>query len=162
VEIEARKGLGFAGFPVDGRAWKRLEQSWLALLGRTGVLRPGHSRSQASGILPAGLQGVREAHTDDPRRIAGREETTVLLVPVSTVRDAAPRAQCLAQRGRERFRCRRCQGLRYYSERESRPERLLTVSARGAPPRMRQTGSCSASSGSPWRQFKWADGNVQR
>jgi hypothetical protein len=51
--------------------------------------------------------------------------------------------------GRERFKCRRCQGLRYYSHRESREDRL----SRKARKLWRRAGSSDG--GEPWQKPKW-------
>jgi hypothetical protein len=52
-------------------------------------------------------------------------------------------------RGRERFCCRRCQGLRYYVHSESAPDRLT----RRARKLYRRAGSSDGSE--PWRKPKW-------
>lgn len=54
-----------------------------------------------------------------------------------------------AARGRERFSCRRCQGLRYYAHNESRPERLH----RRARKLYRRAGSPDGAE--PWQKPKW-------
>ena len=51
--------------------------------------------------------------------------------------------------GRERFMCRRCQDLRYYSHRESAPDRLH----RKAGKLYRRAGSTDGAE--PWRKPKW-------
>jgi hypothetical protein len=52
-------------------------------------------------------------------------------------------------RGRERFSCRRCQGLRYYVHSESQPDRL----SRHARKLYRRAGSRDGSE--PWQKPKW-------
>ena len=54
-----------------------------------------------------------------------------------------------ASGGRHRFACRRCQGLRYYSHRESRPDRL----SRKAKKLWCRAGSPDGNE--PWQKPKW-------